>query len=292
MRPTDQPTAHMFANVDAHALSVPSVPDGIPVQPSSSAANLFPDSPSSLTPDRRPQLQGLRPAPSGPCPSVPVGVGNRTQDPRLARMPSAAEGPSQWLPCSGLGCGRPPVHGEARRRNSPGPCPPDFRPTQTCVQVLFGWTSRRNRISHGLRSTRPTVAPPVPDGGRVTGPDGPGRGPGRFLLPRPPLRTVRSGVTGSPGVSRTVPIPWAVIPGHGNPGLCTGPSFGRTTRILPAPFPGVAPAPMFPDGKLDASVLVLRIPGRVPLSPVWQPPWSAHRLWLIQPRLVRGQSVQ
>ena len=46
-----------------------------------------------------------------------------------------------------------------------------------------GWTSRRNRIFHGLRSTRPIVALLLPDGRRVTGPVGPGEDPAGFIVP-------------------------------------------------------------------------------------------------------------
>ena len=122
---------------------------------------------------------------------------------------------------------------------------PAFRPMRTCARGTVGWTADRNRIFHGLRSTRPTVAPPVPDGGRVTGPDGPGRGTGPAILRRILLPTVH--------------LQGTVGPGPGNLGRCTGPGSGTSTRIRPALRPGGTPAPGVPVGGLDGPVPVLRI---------------------------------
>ena len=203
--PTGRPLGQHSANVvneHAHVFAVSSVADSIPTQPSI---------PATL-PGSRSQLQGLRPVPSGPCLPLPDFHRGCAQDTRPSRLPSATEGPNQG-PDFHRGCAQ-----DTRPSRLPSATegPPEyclvaamgavgrygarhrmFIPLYLVLRIRFppstgrrrpscfspGWTSRRNRIFHGLRSTRPTVARLLPDGRRVTGPVGPGEDPAGFIAP-------------------------------------------------------------------------------------------------------------
>ena len=107
-RPAGQPPVNVFHE---HAmLYLPSVSDSMPTQP---AAVL--DSPSSLTPDGRSQMQGLRPVPAGPCLPLDRDAGFPS-----ARLPSATEGPVRVV-AQGVHCPVPCRSRPGRGTRCPSP---------------------------------------------------------------------------------------------------------------------------------------------------------------------------